>query len=158
MEKEKKDNAGVILHPPVIFVIVLVAGLLLNKYFPLNILYQSEGLLKIIGSVIFVFYGIVNIPTVIMMLRRKTGLSTHQQTTTLVTEVFFKDSRNPLYFSLVVLYCGIAIYQNSLWSLFFSPLLIVMLKYFVIVREESYLESKFGDDYLQYKENVRRWI
>jgi protein-S-isoprenylcysteine O-methyltransferase Ste14 len=33
-----------------------------------------------------------------------------------------------------------------------------MLCLLVIRREESYLEQKFGNRYLTYKANVRRWV
>jgi protein-S-isoprenylcysteine O-methyltransferase Ste14 len=36
--------------------------------------------------------------------------------------------------------------------------LVIALNRFAIIHEENYLEEKFGDDYLQYKEKVRRWI
>ena len=34
----------------------------------------------------------------------------------------------------------------------------VILHYGVILREERYLTAKFGEPYLQYKREVRRWI
>jgi protein-S-isoprenylcysteine O-methyltransferase Ste14 len=33
-----------------------------------------------------------------------------------------------------------------------------VLRYGVIDREEAYLERKFGRDYLDYKDRVRRWL
>ena len=32
------------------------------------------------------------------------------------------------------------------------------MHYGVILREEVYLEQKFGDEYLRYKGKVRRWL
>jgi protein-S-isoprenylcysteine O-methyltransferase Ste14 len=37
------------------------------------------------------------------------------------------------------------------------PLLFVMTRQ-VIAREEAYLERAFGDTYLNYKSQVRRWL
>jgi protein-S-isoprenylcysteine O-methyltransferase Ste14 len=37
------------------------------------------------------------------------------------------------------------------------PTLIIMSRG-VIAREERYLERKFGQDYLDYKHSVRRWL
>jgi protein-S-isoprenylcysteine O-methyltransferase Ste14 len=36
--------------------------------------------------------------------------------------------------------------------------LLVIVQVGVIQREEAYLERKFGDEYLNYKAQVRRWI
>jgi protein-S-isoprenylcysteine O-methyltransferase Ste14 len=33
-----------------------------------------------------------------------------------------------------------------------------LLQRLVINREESYLEQKFGEDYLAYQRRVRRWL
>ncbi|MEX7116756.1 isoprenylcysteine carboxylmethyltransferase family protein, partial [Pseudomonas aeruginosa] len=38
------------------------------------------------------------------------------------------------------------------------PLVLVAIQTQVIAREERYLEAKFGDDYLRYKAEVRRWL
>jgi protein-S-isoprenylcysteine O-methyltransferase Ste14 len=58
----------------------------------------------------------------------------------------------------VLLYLGLAFQINSSWPLIlFLPLLIVN-HYGVILREERYLEAKFGDTYRNYRAAVRRWI
>jgi len=36
--------------------------------------------------------------------------------------------------------------------------LLVVVQIGVIQREEVYLERKFGDEYLRYKTQVRRWL
>ena len=52
----------------------------------------------------------------------------------------------------------IGCWANSLWFLAFAAVDALALNFGVIVHEESYLESKFGDRYLNYKRRVRRWI
>ena len=93
-----------------------------------------------------------------LMLRKKTDPRPDRPTTTIVTEGFFRYTRNPLYLSLMLIYSGISIYANSLWLVFLLPVLLIALERAVVVREEEYLEGKFGDAYLRYKKTVRRWI
>ena len=70
----------------------------------------------------------------------------------------YRFSRNPLSVSLLLLYLGLAFQINSSWPLIlFLPLLIVN-HYGVVLREERYLEAKFGDTYRNYRAAVRRWI
>ena len=152
------QNANIVAPPPVIFGIILVAGLLLHRYFPVGFMPDSKQLLRIIGDTMFIVSGIISVPTIIMMMRNKTALNPHKETTALVTNGFFKLSRNPLYLGLLLIYCGIAVRLNSLWILCLLPLLFVALDRGVVRREEEYLERIFGEEYLEYKSNVRRWL
>ena len=50
------------------------------------------------------------------------------------------------------------ILANSLPSALLLPLVLVTMRRGVIEREERYLERKFGEEYLNYKTRVRRWV
>ena len=70
----------------------------------------------------------------------------------------FRFTRNPLYLGLVFVYCGLAILLDALWALLLLPMVIVIMRRWVIDREEAYLERAFGAEYRDYKARVRRWI
>lgn len=77
--------------------------------------------------------------------------------TGLVTTGPFAYSRNPMYVAWTALYVGIAFIINTVWLFIILP--IVMLATHIIVqREEHTLESEFGDDYRDYRNNVRRYL
>jgi protein-S-isoprenylcysteine O-methyltransferase Ste14 len=59
---------------------------------------------------------------------------------------------------MVLLCAGIAFLVDSLWLMMIVPLLAVVLQKGVIEPEEFYLEKNFGEEYLRYKAQVRRWI
>lgn len=157
-EKDAKDHPQIAAHPPVFFGIVLVAGFLLHKLFPLAIVSNPGTLSKVMAGLLFVISGIVMVSTTRLMLRKKTDPRPDRPTSAIVTEGFFRYSRNPLYVSLMLVYAGIGIYANSLCILLLLPVLLLALERGVVVREEAYLERKFGEEYLRYKNNVRRWI
>ena len=76
----------------------------------------------------------------------------------LVTDGVFRVSRNPMYFGFALLTLGLAILVDSAWMLLALPISLVLIDRFAITREERYLERKFGEEYLNYKRSVRRWI
>ena len=157
-EKDDKDHDHIVAHPPVIFGIVLAVGFLLHKFHPIAIMADPGTLSKVLASILFVVSGVVMVSTTRLMLRKKTDPRPDRPTSTIITEGLFRFSRNPLYLSLMLIYCGIAIYANSLWLVFLLPVLFIGLERGVVVREEKYLEGKFGEEYLEYKKKVRRWI
>ncbi len=68
------------------------------------------------------------------------------------------EESNPIYLSMVMLLSGTGIWANSGWFLVLAVLAAVLLNWGVILPEERYLASKFGDTYLTYRRRVRRWI
>ena len=156
--KENKDHANVAAHPPIIFMILLAAGLLLHKMIPLGILNNPGILIRAFGILLIITALLIQMQTVMLMLRKKTALRPNQETTTIITSGFFKYSRNPLYLTLMMIFCGIGIYNNLLWLLILLPVLLISLDRAVVCREERYLEKKFGEEYLHYKSKVRRWL
>ena len=156
--KDDGDHDHIIASPPVIFGIILGGGLLIVRCFPLAIMAHPSAVSKVLAISLFVISGVIMVTTTCLMLRKKTDPRPDRPTTTIVTEGFFRYTRNPLYLSLMLIYSGISIYANSLWLVFLLPVLLIALERAVVVREEEYLEGKFGDAYLRYKKTVRRWI
>ena len=79
-------------------------------------------------------------------------------TAAIVTSGPFRFSRNPLYLALTLVYCGLSLAVNSWWGgVVLAPLLVVMHRG-VVLREERYLERKFGETYRRYRSQVRRYL
>jgi len=98
------------------------------------------------------------LPAVRSFTNAKTEFHVRKPSIALVKTGLYKYSRNPMNISMTLLYLGITFLINSLWLLILViPVLIVVQKG-VIEREKSYLETKFGEEYLEYKKRVRRWI
>jgi protein-S-isoprenylcysteine O-methyltransferase Ste14 len=87
-----------------------------------------------------------------------TNIQPNLPSTTVVSSGPYSLTRNPIYLAMTLLYSGIAILVNTVWPLFLLPLVLVVIRFGVIEREEGYLERKFGKSYRDYKERVRRWI
>ncbi len=79
-------------------------------------------------------------------------------TTTIIRTGPYGWSRNPIYVAMTVASAGIAILANSLWMLALLVPTVAVVHYGVVLREERYLEARFGDAYREYRASVRRWI
>ena len=81
-----------------------------------------------------------------------------QKTTKLVISGFYRYTRNPMYVGMLLVLLGTAILFGSLVCLLILPLFIVTINYLQISNEEKALETLFGEEYLSYKKQVRRWL
>jgi protein-S-isoprenylcysteine O-methyltransferase Ste14 len=90
--------------------------------------------------------------------RAGTSVKPYEPTTALIRSGPFRVSRNPIYLSLSFFQLGIGLWTLNGWVVaLLVPVLAVMIPG-VIMREERYLERRFGDEYRRYKASVGRWM
>ena len=96
--------------------------------------------------------------SVILFKRARTPIDTFGTPTALVVDGPFRFSRSPMYVSLTVVLSGIAVYLGTLpW--FLVPVAFALtMNASHIPREEKNLERQFGQEYMDYKNRVRRWL
>jgi protein-S-isoprenylcysteine O-methyltransferase Ste14 len=63
-----------------------------------------------------------------------------------------------LYVGLTVMYAGVALMIPAVWPMLFLVPVLGIMHWGVVLREERYLERKFGDSYQNYRRVVRRWL
>ena len=150
------DNPGVIAPPPLIYAGALLLGILANRLSPIPFL--PRGLSRALGWPLIVGGLVVGSLGVREMNRAGTNVDPYRPATAIVTGGPYRFTRNPLYLSMTLIYCGITARANALPAALLLPFVFRLMRRGVIEREERYLERKFGDEYLSYKARVRRWV
>jgi protein-S-isoprenylcysteine O-methyltransferase Ste14 len=151
-----QDNPGIRVPPPLIYLLPLLLGLLLDKkaHVPFLPRTAARGLgWSFLGS-----GELLSRWFFITMRDAEAPVRTDRPVPRLTTEGPFRYTRNPGYLCLAVIYAGIAVLRNSLWAILLLPLVLLVIQREVIGREERYLERTFGEEYLDYKRRVRRWV
>jgi protein-S-isoprenylcysteine O-methyltransferase Ste14 len=75
-----------------------------------------------------------------------------------VTGGIYSYTRNPMYVGLTALLVGWAIRLSVPWVLLGPIAFMLYLTRFQIIPEERVMSSKFGRDYDEYRQRVRRWL
>jgi protein-S-isoprenylcysteine O-methyltransferase Ste14 len=153
---DKKDTPKVIAPPPLIYFTGLVFGGITTWFYPNQIL---NGGLAVVLANLLILAGISVIAIVFLQMRKaKTNIEPWKPTTKILDSGFYGYSRNPIYAAMILIYLGVSCFFNSVWFFVSLPLSLLIIHFGVILREEKYLENKFGEEYLDYKQRVRRWI
>lgn len=151
---EKREGKGPL--PPVYLLIGLLLAIGLHYTLPLATIipapYNWTG-----AALLIVGIGIIASPAVAFF-RAKTTIIPFQESSSLVVSGLYRYSRNPMYVGMVLILTGTAVLCGTL-SPFVAPILFVpVINKMIISVEERMLERAFGDDYLEYKKRVRRWL
>ena len=151
-----RDTAGVPFPPPLAFVVGLLVGLALELVAPTD---DPPAWARILSGAFGLACWLVLDGGAMQRFRRAdTPAIPFTPTRALVTDGVYRYTRNPMYLGMALLYIGIALAAGLIWALVLLPVVILVIDRLVIAREEPYLERKFGDEYLAYRERTRRWI
>ena len=149
-EKKRK------IIPPAYLFFALALMWLLQRYFP--VLQLIEEPLSYAG-VIPVLFGIMMAAISAGMFKKAdTGIEPFDEATTLVTGGFFRITRNPMYLGMFLILFGVAFLLGSVSTLLPLVIFMLVIRYNFVLGEERFLEDAFGQNYLDYKSEVRRWI
>ncbi len=159
MKNKTKDNPGVIAPPPLIFLSGLLLGGIVQWFYPFYVFPPEYLFIARMSGVLSVIFGLGIILTArAKMQKAKTNIEPWKPTNAIISDGIYLYSRNPIYVAMVLIYLGVTLIFNSIWLLPFLILVLLVMQFGVILREEIYLEEKFGKEYADYRKKVRRWI
>jgi len=153
------DTPGVIAPPPLIATFAVVFGLLLDRLVPAYVLGTMLSFWErvVTGALLAIAGGALAITAERRFKAVGTNVPPWKPAFHLATSGVYQRLRNPMYVGLMLLVGGIGIALASDWTLVLLVPTAIVLHYGVVLREERYLERKFGEEYRRYKESVPRW-
>jgi protein-S-isoprenylcysteine O-methyltransferase Ste14 len=156
MEQQPKDAPGVITFPALLLLVALALGVGAHFLFPLPVF--PHAVVRVLGGILAVIAAIIAGSARAQMLKAGTNVLPTLPTTAIVASGPYRFTRNPMYLALCLLNLGVGLLLCDVTPIVLTFVLAAVLHWGVILREERYLERKFGGLYSDYKDRVRRWL
>lgn len=110
------------------------------------------------GGLLIAFSGLM------LMRKAKSLFSKHattlkiRESSHLINESVFSITRNPMYMGMSILIFGFSIVSMNVIALCLPFVFLLLIRILFIRKEEKLMCDVFGEEYLDYKKSVRRWI
>ncbi len=106
---------------------------------------------------LILFIVVLAIALTIISLSHRALFKSHQPPNSLITNGILGYTRNPMYFGIILIYVAFIFLSISLICI--GLFIIVFLVYNWMVNfEQKILENMFGEEFLEYKKKVGKWI
>ena len=123
------------------------------EFIPQKQIIQVSNLSYLVGSLIIIIAFIILLIAIKDLGRNLSPFTRPIKKSNLVTTGIYRFMRHPMYYSLIFISFGVFIVKLSIYYLFLSISLVLIIK-FKIALEEQYLNNKFKN-YLLYKNEVK---
>lgn len=158
MTETARDAPGVIVFPPLVPLTVLVVGGLLDWLLPIALLNALPlSVRALFGIVLFAAGLALAISGERAFKRAGTNVNPFRPSLAVASGGIYNRLRNPMYVGMGFALGGIAFTFALEWTLALGVVGALVIHFGVVLREERYLEHKFGDEYRSYKERVPRY-
>jgi protein-S-isoprenylcysteine O-methyltransferase Ste14 len=154
------EHSQVVVFPPVIPLSGFLLGVVLEMIWPTGPMVSNSLRmdLRVIGGGLFCLGAAGFLWMVVTMKKVGTPIHNSATPTALVETGPFRFTRNPMYLFGATAYAGLALLLMQAWSLALLPAVVAATNYGVVLREEAFLERRFGGAYKEYQSRVRRWL
>ena len=142
--------------PPAIPAVALLVSWLLGKFWPIAVAWGAWT--TPVGWFLLLVPSLLAFWAVGTFRRHKTVVHPRGNVTTIVRNGPFRFTRNPMYVTLMIMYIGGGLAFHLPWAAVLLVPVFLALHFGVIRPEEVHLRAKFGDAYLAYQRQVRRWL
>jgi len=154
---DRDETAGVLLPPPLLYAGGFLLGVVLDRAFGLPRMPRPPWVLGL-GGLLLGLQAVVGFSAFRALRRARTNVNPYKPSTAVVMVGVYQRSRNPIYLSMTMLYLGLALVLGVLGPLVLLLPVLLVMHFGVILREERYLDRKFGAPYRDYRAHVRRWL
>ncbi|GAC18354.1 methyltransferase family protein [Paraglaciecola arctica] len=145
------------IHPPIILLLTIILVYGCSHYLPLlafpSILFGLHWYLVVAGV-------LVSLAGIWEFRKAKTTIDpkSPHKARCLVSGGIYRLTRNPMYLGMQLIIIAAIFKFGNYYGFIALPCFIFYITQFQIKPEERIIEGIFGEEYLQYKKQVRRWI
>ena len=132
-----------------IILLLLMLGIDLIKRLSFGYNDYISYVILLIGLV-FVIFSSINLGS-------STRLGLPYENTVFKTNGLYTISRNPMYLGFNLITISSLIYTLNLWVMILG-IYSIIIYHLIILGEEKFLEKRFGKEYANYKEKIRRYL
>ncbi len=144
------------LLPPAYFITYLLLAVGLHFVIPIvkfiRTPYNYTGIL-LLGIGIW-----LNIWADKLFKKKGTTVNSFEKSSFFIEEGPFRFSRNPMYLGMVIILTGVAVLLGSITPFLVPAGFFITMNVVFIPDEERAMEETFGEQFLDYKKRIRRWL
>lgn len=148
------ESHGHGIMPPTYFFLTLIASVALHFTYPSGMVLKFPN----VGYGLLLFGIVLNLWTDKLFKDGETTVKPFEDPSHLITSGPFRVSRHPMYLGMASILMGVAFILGTVASFVFPFLFVAAMEVLYIPYEERDLERIFGEDYLDYRRRVRRWV
>ena len=144
------------LLPPTLLKIFIVIMIVMHYVMPVNQIIVFPY--NLFGIALIIIGLTISMKGSRLFTKLGTNIKTFDDPDKLVTEGLFKISRNPMYLGFIIFLTGISIALGSVLPFALTFIFFLITDLWYIKFEEKMMLKKFGNEYIIYKMNTRKWL